>query len=88
LEQLLATKFHIPDVRPEQVQRPRLLQKLSAGLNRRVTLISAPAGFGKTTLLSFIQRLSRLLANPAINMHAKYRPIARSWLVVKLASFS
>jgi LuxR family maltose regulon positive regulatory protein len=52
LEKLLATKFHIPAVRPELVQRPRLFQKLSAGLDHKVTLISAPAGFGKTTLLS------------------------------------
>jgi LuxR family maltose regulon positive regulatory protein len=52
LEHLLATKFHIPAIRPEMVQRPRLLQKLSTGLDRRITLISAPAGFGKTTLLS------------------------------------
>ena len=35
---------------------------------------------GKAKLLSFIQRLSRLLANPAINVRAWYEPIARSWL--------
>src|SRR4030066_921816 len=35
---------------------------------------------GKAKLLSSIQRLSRLLANPAINVHAWYEPIARSWL--------
>jgi len=49
---LLATKLYIPPVRPELVSRPRLLERLNAGLNRKLTLISAPAGFGKTTLVS------------------------------------
>ena len=35
---------------------------------------------GKAKLLSFIQRMSRLLANPAIDVRAWYEPIARSWL--------
>jgi LuxR family maltose regulon positive regulatory protein len=49
---LLATKLYIPPVRPEMVSRPRLIERLNAGLHRKLTLISAPAGFGKTTLLS------------------------------------
>ncbi|MBU0491274.1 MAG: LuxR C-terminal-related transcriptional regulator [Chloroflexi bacterium] len=51
---LLATKLYIPPVRPGLVARPRLIEQLNAGLHRMpgVTLISAPAGFGKTTLLS------------------------------------
>jgi len=49
---LLQTKLYIPPVRPELVSRPRLLERLNAGLNRKLTLISAPAGFGKTTLVS------------------------------------
>ncbi len=49
---LLQTKLHIPPVRPELVSRPRLIERLEAGLDRKLTLISAPAGFGKTTLLS------------------------------------
>ena len=49
---LLATKLYIPPVRPKLVSRPRLIERLSAGLHRKLTLISAPAGFGKTTLLS------------------------------------
>ena len=49
---LLLTKLHIPPVRRELVSRPRLLEKLDAGLDRSLTLVSAPAGFGKTTLLS------------------------------------
>ncbi len=50
--QLLTTKLHIPPARAELVARPRLVERLNAGLRRRLTLISAPAGFGKTTLLS------------------------------------
>ncbi|UCC17262.1 MAG: tetratricopeptide repeat protein, partial [Dehalococcoidales bacterium] len=49
---LLATKFHIPQLRPGQVDRPHLLEQLQDSLNYRLVLISAPAGFGKTTLLS------------------------------------
>ena len=51
-EQLLSTKFYIPPARPELISRPRLLQQLNDGLHRELTLISAPAGFGKTTLVS------------------------------------
>ena len=51
---LLKTKFYIPPPRPNLVSRPRLIQRLDEGLRlgRRITLVSAPAGFGKTTLLS------------------------------------
>jgi LuxR family maltose regulon positive regulatory protein len=52
LEQLLATKFHIPPARPNLVQRQRLLQRLDEGLHCKLTLISALAGFGKTTLVN------------------------------------
>ena len=51
---LLTTKFHIPAVRSQLISRPHLLQRLNAGLQpgQRLSLISAPLGFGKTTLLS------------------------------------
>ena len=51
---LLKTKLYIPPVRPGLVSRPRLIEQLDEGLRtgRKLTLISAPAGFGKTTLLS------------------------------------
>ena len=49
---LLTTKLYIPPVRPTLVSRPRLIERLNAGLHRKLTLISAPAGFGKTTMLS------------------------------------
>ncbi|MGD9030573.1 MAG: hypothetical protein PVG25_12245, partial [Anaerolineae bacterium] len=56
---LLTTKLTIPPVRPGLVPRPRLIERLNAALPqqdrgsaRALTLVSAPAGFGKTTLLS------------------------------------
>src|SRR5215207_3242827 len=49
---LLATKLYIPPPRPNVVLRPRLSERLKDGLGRKLTLISAPAGFGKTTLIS------------------------------------
>ena len=49
---ILATKLYLPSPRPTVIRRPRLLERLGAGLSRNLTLLSAPAGFGKTTLLS------------------------------------
>ncbi len=51
---ILATKLYIPPPRPKVVLRPRLLERLNEGLpaGGKLTLISAPAGFGKTTLVS------------------------------------
>ena len=48
---LLKTKLYVPRVRPELVPRPRLIERLDVGLYRKLTLVSAPAGFGKTTLI-------------------------------------
>ena len=49
---VLVTKLFVPSIRPELVPRPRLIEQLNAGLHRKLTLISAPAGFGKTTLVT------------------------------------
>ena len=52
-EQLLATKFFIPSSSHALILRSRLLELLTRkGLECKLTLVSAPAGFGKTTLLS------------------------------------
>jgi LuxR family maltose regulon positive regulatory protein len=48
---ILATKLYVPPPRPEAVPRSRLIERLDDGLHRKLTLVSAPAGFGKTTLL-------------------------------------
>ena len=49
---LIATKLHPPGVRDETVPRERLMERLSGGLGRRLSLVACPAGFGKTTLLA------------------------------------
>ena len=49
---ILATKLFIPPPRPNIVPRPRLFEQLNAALLHRLMLISAHAGFGKTTLVS------------------------------------
>jgi LuxR family maltose regulon positive regulatory protein len=48
---LLTTKVRAPKSRPNLVERPRLREALDRGEGRKLTLVSAPAGFGKTTLL-------------------------------------
>lgn len=64
---LLATKLYVPATQPELVARPRLLARLDAVMQRKLTLISAPTGFGKTTLVQ--TWLSR-------------RPYPRAWLTL------
>jgi LuxR family maltose regulon positive regulatory protein len=49
---LLLTKLAPPPVRSEDVHRRRLFERLETGATRRLTLVTTPAGFGKTTLLS------------------------------------
>ena len=51
---ILTTKLYVPPVRPERVARARLIQCLDESLQarHRLLLLCAPAGFGKTTLLS------------------------------------
>jgi len=61
---LLKTKLYIPPVRPRErvVPRPRLIEQLSESLGsgHKLTLVSAPAGFGKTTLLGeWVQHIGR-----------------------------
>ncbi|HEX2465980.1 MAG TPA: hypothetical protein VHR17_15260, partial [Thermoanaerobaculia bacterium] len=52
VEQLLATKLLVPALGPEVVPRPRLVEQLNEATRRRVTLVAAPAGFGKTTAVA------------------------------------
>jgi len=80
-EALLATKLTIPFIRTELVSRPRLITQLNDGLHpdlgfaRKLTLISAAAGFGKTTLVN--AWVNSLRATDANNDHNEYKI---SWL--------
>ncbi|HUT18438.1 MAG TPA: AAA family ATPase, partial [Anaerolineae bacterium] len=57
---LLKTKLRVPPPHPHPVARPHLLSQLSVGLSRKLTLVSAPAGFGKTVAVcEWIHRLHR-----------------------------
>ena len=64
-EMLLQTKLYVPPIRPNLVPRPRLIDHLNQGLqlSHKFTLISAAAGFGKTTLISeWVQHWPRPVA--------------------------
>ncbi len=52
LPSLLATKLHVPRLRTPFIRRSRLVERLQQGMERALTLVSAPAGFGKTTLVA------------------------------------
>ena len=52
MDQLLATKLHIPQPNFDLVSRPRLYELLDDALTRKLTLASAPAGFGKSSLVT------------------------------------
>jgi LuxR family maltose regulon positive regulatory protein len=49
---MLLTKLHLPPAGNNVVHRSGLFEKLNSGLSRKLILVSAPAGYGKTTLLS------------------------------------
>ena len=62
---LLATKLHIPRARYDLVPRPRLADRLTEALAGELTLVCAPAGFGKTMLLAdWARRTGRPVAEP------------------------
>src|SRR5271165_1756245 len=48
----VATKLHLPKPRPDLVARPRLAARLDRGARAKLTLVSAPTGFGKTSLVA------------------------------------
>jgi LuxR family maltose regulon positive regulatory protein len=52
VDTLIRTKLRLPFTRPGQVLRPRLQEKIAQGLCGPLTLITAPAGFGKITLVA------------------------------------
>jgi LuxR family maltose regulon positive regulatory protein len=76
---LLRTKLHSPPLRRRYVSRPRLIERLNAGLQRKLTLVSAPVGCGKTTLVS--EWVAHLRADPPlVAMGRAPPPLACAWL--------
>ncbi len=59
-DSLLATKLYVPRLPLQLVHRPRLIERLQQAAERRLTLVAAPAGFGKTTLLSAWLQAARM----------------------------
>jgi LuxR family maltose regulon positive regulatory protein len=59
-QSLISTKIHAPRLRPGLVSRPHLIERLKAGLQCPLTLISAPAGYGKTTLIAVLANYADL----------------------------
>ncbi len=49
---ILKTKLHVPVIHQNIISRPRLIKRLDSGVKSKFTLVSAPAGFGKSTLVS------------------------------------
>ena len=71
---ILVTKFFIPNVREGIVKRQRLVNRLNGGLDKKLTLISAPAGFGKTTLISY------WVDNLCQEKGGNHQPVKIAWL--------
>ncbi|MCC6170137.1 MAG: hypothetical protein IT329_23160 [Caldilineaceae bacterium] len=75
--------MHRPTVPASWLARPRLLQRLSLGLQSKITLVSAPAGFGKSTLIS--AWLEQLESQPPDPSGAAAGAIRTSWLALEEA---
>ena len=86
-DQLLATKFFVPVSSHTLIPRPRLMALLNACPRRPLTLVSAPAGFGKTTLLSeWVQSMSRESIQVAwISLDEEDNDLVRFWRYVLTA---
>jgi LuxR family transcriptional regulator, maltose regulon positive regulatory protein len=87
VDQLLATKFFIPVSSHALVPRPRLSTLLDEGLQRSLTVVSAPAGFGKTTLLSsWVEALPKDAARVAwVSLDEQDNDPVRFWMYVLTA---
>ena len=84
---LISTKFNIPRARAHVVIRPRLLETLTEGLRRSsaLGLVSAPAGYGKTTLvLSWIHMIKRPCAWLSLAAEDKHLPRFIDYLIASL----
>jgi len=81
-EAVLLTRLYIPPLRPNLVPRQRLIERLNQGLQsgRIFTLVSAPAGFGKTTLVSAWAQQANLDAALFRMLGAARRVVRPEWV--------
>ena len=85
---ILATKLYIPPPRPHVVLRPRLVERLNEGVQRKLTLVSAPAGFGKTTLVSsWIGSLQSSPDDSRADAAKRHQIVNRQSLIVNRAAW-
>ena len=83
---LLETKIYLPKVRRGLVPRPRLGERLNRGAELKLTLVSAPAGFGKTTLLAgWLDSSRHLAAWVSLDQSDKLAASFWSYLIAALA---
>ncbi|QGQ99721.1 hypothetical protein EHS13_35095 [Paenibacillus psychroresistens] len=67
---ILKTKLHIPHIRSSLVSRPKLMNKLNHGMEAKLTLVSAQAGYGKTTALSeWVKQCKAIVAWVSVDEH-------------------
>jgi LuxR family transcriptional regulator, maltose regulon positive regulatory protein len=83
-DSLLRTKLYAPPARPDLIPRPHLLERLNLGLRSKLTLVCAPAGFGKTTLLSAWRNTSLGRETPLawVSLEAEDNDAIRFWRYV------
>ena len=80
-ETLLHTKLMAPRLQPTMVEREDLLARLDAGLTKKLTVVSAPTGFGKTTLVS-MWIASRKFLSAWVTLDANDNDTSRFWTYV------
>jgi LuxR family maltose regulon positive regulatory protein len=84
---IVVTKLKVPPVRGNRVKRHHLIARLKAGIDRKLTLVSSPAGFGKTTLLSeFAEECERPVAWFSIDTEDDDAIRFMSYLIASLES--
>src|SRR5579864_3152172 len=81
---LLASKLHVPHLRARLVPRPQVVELLEQGTRRALTLISAPAGSGKTTILSSWLRDAKVRA-AWLSLDSHDNDLHRFWTYVLAA---
>ena len=86
---ILRTKLFIPPIPYTNVLRPHLVKRLNQGVDKKLTLISAPAGYGKTTLLSsWVQESDRAIAWLSLDAYDNDIGQFSSYLIASLQSIA